>query len=59
VNWHQPQGGFEYDFTPNWTGHFNWNHYGYNEKSDPGIVLPRDMRGNVFTISVRFTTGGR
>jgi hypothetical protein len=59
VNWHQPQGGFEYDFTPNWMGHFNWNHYGYNEKSDPGIVLPRDMRGNVFTISVRFSTGAR
>jgi len=31
-----------------------WNYYGYNEKSDPGPTLPRDFRGNVFTMSVRY-----
>jgi hypothetical protein len=31
-----------------------WNYYGYNEKSDPGPTLPRDFRGNVFTLSLRY-----
>jgi hypothetical protein len=31
-----------------------WNYYDYNEKSDPGPTLPRDFRGNVFTLSLRY-----
>ena len=59
INYHLPQGSLEYEFTKNWTGRAAWNHYGYNEKSDPGLTVPRDMRGNVYTLSVRFTTGER
>jgi hypothetical protein len=31
-----------------------WNYYDYNEKSLPGPTLPRDFRGNVFTVSMRY-----
>lgn len=31
-----------------------WNFYDYNEKSAPGPTLPRDFRGNVFTMSLRY-----
>jgi hypothetical protein len=31
-----------------------WNFYDYNEKSAPGPTLPRDFRGNVFTVSLRY-----
>jgi hypothetical protein len=31
-----------------------WNYYDYNEKSAPGPTLPRDFRGNVFTLSMRY-----
>ncbi len=32
-----------------------WNFYDYNENSDPGPTLPRDFRGNVFTVSLRYS----
>jgi hypothetical protein len=32
-----------------------WNYYDYHEKSDPGPTLPRDFRGNVFTVSMRYS----
>ncbi|HXA85713.1 MAG TPA: hypothetical protein VNZ47_11585 [Candidatus Dormibacteraeota bacterium] len=32
-----------------------WNYYDYNEKSDPGPTLPRDFRGNMFLLSLRYT----
>jgi len=32
-----------------------WNFYDYNEKSAAGPTLPRDFRGNVFTMSLRYT----
>jgi hypothetical protein len=59
INYHQPTGSLEYAFSSHWTGRFGWNHYGYNEKSEPLLVPARDMRGNVFTLSIRFTTGER
>jgi opacity protein-like surface antigen len=32
-----------------------WNYYDYNEKSLAGPTLPRDFRGNVFMVSVRYS----
>jgi opacity protein-like surface antigen len=32
-----------------------WNYYDYNEKSDPGPTLPRDFRGNAFTLALRYS----
>lgn len=32
-----------------------WNFYDYSENSDPGPTLPRDFRGNVFTVSLRYS----
>jgi hypothetical protein len=31
-----------------------WNYYDYNERSQSGPTLPRDFRGNVFTLSMRY-----
>jgi len=31
-----------------------WNYYDYNEKSLSGPTLPRDFRGNAFTLSLRY-----
>jgi hypothetical protein len=31
-----------------------WNYYDYNEDSAPGPTLPRNFRGNVFTLSMRY-----
>jgi len=36
------------------SGQTGWNFYDYNEKSAPGPTLPRDFRGNVFTMSLRY-----
>jgi opacity protein-like surface antigen len=32
-----------------------WNYYDYNEKSLAGPTLPRDFRGNTFTLSLRYS----
>ncbi len=32
-----------------------WNFYDYSENSDPGPTLPRNFRGNVFTVSLRYS----
>lgn len=32
----------------------SWNYYDYHEYSDPGPTLPRNFRGNIYTLSLRY-----
>lgn len=54
-NYHLPTASLAVELTKNLTYKTGWNYYGYNEKSDPGPTLPRDFRGNVFTIGLRYS----
>ena len=54
-NYHLPLATLAIDLTRHFTYKTGWNYYGYNEKSNPGPTLPRDTRGNVFTLSLRYT----
>lgn len=54
-NYHLPSATLAVELTKNLTYKTNWNYYDYNEKSDPGPTLPRDFRGNVFTLSLRYS----
>lgn len=54
VNYHLPTGSLAIALNDHLTWKTGWNYYGYNEKSDPGPTLPRDFRGNVFTIGLRY-----
>lgn len=54
-NYHLPTAALAWEFTKHFTYKTNWNYYGYHEKSDPGPTLPRNFRGNVFTLSLRYS----
>ncbi|MEO5936641.1 MAG: hypothetical protein ABIP81_05460 [Terriglobales bacterium] len=54
LNYHLPSAGIMYQPIRRWALKADWNHYGYNEKSDPGFTAPRDFRGNVVTLAVRY-----
>jgi hypothetical protein len=54
-NYHLPSGSLAVELTKNLTYKTGWNYYDYNEKSNPGPTLPRDFRGNTFTMSLRYT----
>ncbi|PYX92417.1 MAG: hypothetical protein DMG67_06915 [Acidobacteria bacterium] len=54
-NYHLPTASLAWEFTKHFTYKTNWNYYGYHEKSDPGPTLPRNFRGNVFTLSLRYS----
>jgi hypothetical protein len=54
-NYHLPTASLAVEINKNLTYKTGWNYYDYNEKSDPGPTLPRDFRGNVFTLSLRYT----
>lgn len=53
-NYHLPSATLAVDLSKHFTYKTGWNFYGYNEKSDSGPTLPRSMRGNVFTLSMRY-----
>jgi opacity protein-like surface antigen len=53
-NYHLPSATLAIDLSKHFTYNTGWNFYDYNEKSDPGPTLPRNMRGNVFTLSMRY-----
>lgn len=53
-NYHLPTASLSVDLNKHLTWKTGWNYYDYNEKSDPGLTLPRDFRGNVFTLSMRY-----
>jgi hypothetical protein len=54
-NYHLPTATLAIELAKNLEYKTGWNYYGYNEKSAPGPTLPRDFRGNVFTMSVRYS----
>lgn len=53
-NYHLPSGSIAVELARRWTGRVGWNYYGYNEKADPGFTAPRDMRGNMFTLGLKY-----
>jgi hypothetical protein len=54
-NYHLPTASLAIALSKNLVYKAGWNYYDYNEKSDPGPTLPRDFRGNVFTVSLRYS----
>lgn len=54
-NYHLPSASLVIEMAKNLTFKGGWNYYDYNEKSDPGPTLPRDFRGNSFTLSLRYS----
>jgi hypothetical protein len=53
-NYHLPLATLAIELSKNLTYKTGWNYYDYHEKSNPGPTLPRDFRGNVFTLSLRY-----
>lgn len=53
--YHLPTASIVYQLQKNLAFKGGWNYYDYNEKSLPGPTLPRDFRGNTFTLSVRYS----
>jgi hypothetical protein len=54
-NYHLPTASILYQIEKNLAFKGGWNYYDYNEKSNPGPTLPRDFRGNTFTLSLRYS----
>lgn len=54
-NYHLPTAALSVELTKKLVYKTGWNYYDYNEKSDPGPTLPRDFRGNTFTLSLRYS----
>lgn len=54
-NYHLPTGSLAIELSKSMIYKTGWNYYDYNEKSGSGPTLPRDFRGNVFTMSLRYT----
>jgi hypothetical protein len=53
-NYHLPNANIAVELQKHYVFKAGWNYYDYNEKSEPGPTLPRDFRGNVFTLSMRY-----
>jgi hypothetical protein len=54
-NYHLPTASIVYKIEKNLAFKGGWNYYDYNEKSIPGPTLPRDFRGNTFTLALRYS----
>lgn len=52
--YHLPTAGVRVQLAPRWSVAGGWNHYGYNEDGDSGPTAPREFRGNVGTVGVRY-----
>jgi hypothetical protein len=56
--WLHPFGGLDYQFARHWTARAYWDYYGYHEDPTSGTVedifAPRNFRGNLVTLSIRF-----
>jgi hypothetical protein len=52
--YHVPVAGIAYEVSKGFTFKTNWNYYDYKEYSDVGPTLPRNFRGNVVTVSIRY-----
>ena len=53
--YHLPVIGLGVGVREHWTWKAGWNYYNYNEASAVGPTAPRDFRGNVVTISLRYS----
>jgi hypothetical protein len=54
-NYHLPMASLAVELSKHLIYKTSWNYYDYNEKSAPGPTLPRDFRGNMFTVSLRYS----
>src|SRR5215813_5665025 len=54
-NYHLPTASLAIELSKNLIYKTGWNYYDYNEKTTIGPTLPRDFRGNVFTLSLRYS----
>ena len=54
-NYHLPTASVAIAISEKLTFKSGWNYYDYNEKSNPGPTLPRDFRGNMFSLSLRYS----
>jgi hypothetical protein len=54
-NYHLPTANLIVQLSKGLAYKTGWNFYDYNEKSAAGPTLPRDFRGNAFTMSLRYT----
>lgn len=54
-NYHLPSASIVYQVQKKLAFKGGWNFYDYNEKSNSGPTLPRDFRGNTFTLSLRYS----
>jgi hypothetical protein len=54
-NYHLPMASLAVELSKHLIYKTGWNYYDYNEKSAPGPTLPRDFRGNTFTLSLRYS----
>ena len=56
--WLHPFGGIDLHLSKEWTGKAYWDYYGYHEDPSVGevqdILAPRNFRGNLLTLSVRY-----
>jgi len=56
--WLHPFGGLDYQFAHHWMARAAWDYYGYHEDPTAGAVedifVPRNFRGNLVTLSMRF-----
>jgi hypothetical protein len=55
--YYQPFAGLDYRFAKNWTGRGYWGFYNYHEDQDSvfqDIFAPRNFRGNLVTLSIRY-----
>jgi hypothetical protein len=54
-NYHRPSASVAFDLARGVTFNTRWGYYGYNEKSDPGTLVPgRDFHSNQATLSLRY-----
>lgn len=54
-SWFQtPYANVTVEIAPNWSWKANYNYYGYGEGTPVGPTLPRNFRGNVFTLAVHY-----
>jgi hypothetical protein len=49
-----PYADLAVDIAPNWLWKANYNYYGYGEGLPIGPTLPRNFRGNVYTLAVQY-----
>jgi hypothetical protein len=54
INYHLPSAALAVEVARHLTFKAGWNFYDYDEKSNPGIVAPRNFRANLVSVSLRY-----